>query len=177
VRILARVPGSRLVLKNKAMADPAVRAQAVDFFVARGIAAERIETLSRVPDPRGHLALYGMVDVALDPFPYNGVTTTCEALAMGVPVVALRGATPAGRTAAALVARIGCPELAVDGVDAYVDAAVALAGDRARLVSYRRTLRARLAVSPLGDGAAIAADLTHALRGLWHAWVREIPAG
>lgn len=176
-RILTRVPGSRLVLKNKAMADGTVRAQAVDFFVARGIAAERIETLARVSDPRGHLALYGMLDVALDPFPYNGVTTTCEALAMGVPVVALRGATPAGRTAAAFVARIGCPELAADTVDAYVDAAVALVGDRARLAAYRRTLRARLAVSPLGDGPAIAADLTHALRSLWQGWLRENPAG
>jgi protein O-GlcNAc transferase len=175
--ILRRVPEARLVLKNKAMADPGTRARTLDYFTRQGIQAARIETLARVPDPRGHLGLYGMVDVALDPFPYNGVTTTCEAMAMGVPVVTLMGSTPAGRVAASLVGRIGCPELVAVSLEAYIGIAVALAGDAARRATYRATLRRRLEASPVGDPVVIARGLSDALRGTWAAWCAANPAG
>ncbi len=175
--ILRRVPEARLVLKNKAMADPGTRARTLDFFARQGVVGGRIETLARVPDPRGHLGLYGMIDVALDPFPYNGVTTTCEAMAMGVPVVTLLGSTPAGRTAASLVGRIGCPELVAGSLEAYIGIAVALAGDAARRATYRATLRQRLEASPVGDAPIVARALTDALRGTWAAWCAANPAG
>ncbi len=175
--ILRRVPDARLVFKNKAMADPGTRARTLDFFARQGISAGRIETLSRVPDPRGHLGLYGLVDVALDPFPYNGVTTTCEAMAMGVPVVTLLGSTPAGRTAASLVRHIGCPELVAGSLDAYIGIAVALAGDAAQRRIYRATLRQRLAASPVGNPAVVARGLSDALRGVWAAWCTANTAG
>jgi predicted O-linked N-acetylglucosamine transferase (SPINDLY family) len=175
--ILSRVPGSRLLLKNKAMADPAAREAALAAFAARGIGRERVETLARTADPHAHLALYGDVDVALDPFPYNGVTTTCEALSMGVPVVALRGTTRAGRVAASLLAHAGLPELVADTAESYADIAVALAGDGARRAGYRAGLRATLAASPLGDAHGRARAFGEALRGIWTAWCREIPAG
>ncbi|MBI3505784.1 MAG: tetratricopeptide repeat protein [Proteobacteria bacterium] len=175
--ILGRVPDARLILKNKAMADPATRKRVLDSFVARGIAAARIELLTRVPDPRGHLGLYGLVDVALDPFPYNGVTTTCEAIAMGVPVVALQGTTQAGRVGAALLARIGCPELVASSIETYIGAAVELAGNRTRRVAYRAELRRHLLTSPVGDPAGIARDLVEALRFTWRSWCAANPAG
>ncbi len=175
--ILDRVPGARLLLKNKAMADPTVRAAVRADFERRGIAPARIETCARLADPLGHLALYGEVDVALDPIPYNGVTTTCEALSMGVPVVALAGATRAGRTAASLLAHAGLPELVAATQDAYVDLAVALAGDRARRAAYRSTLRGRLAASALGDAPGHARALAAALRAAWGDRSRENTAG
>jgi predicted O-linked N-acetylglucosamine transferase (SPINDLY family) len=175
--ILGRVPDARLILKNKAMGDPATRAAMRAFFAGRGVDPDRIDAMVRVSDPRGHLALYGLVDIALDPFPYNGVTTTCEALSMGVPVVALRGTTSAGRVGSALLERVGCPELVADTRAAYIARAVELAGDRRRLATYRVTLRDRVAGSPLGDPAKVAQELVAAIRMAWTAWCRENPAG
>ncbi|MBI1246194.1 MAG: tetratricopeptide repeat protein [Alphaproteobacteria bacterium] len=175
--IMSRVPGSRLILKNKAMADTDVRDAAAAFFSARGIGAERIEMLARIEDPLGHLALYGGIDIALDPFPYNGVTTTCEALSMGVPVMALEGATRAGRTAASILTHAECPELIARSPSAYAELAVALAGDRARIAAYRATLRARIQASALGNARLHAEALGTAFRSAWAAWCRENPAG
>ena len=169
-RILALVPGSRLLLKNKAMADPATVACARAAFVAHGIAGARIVCMARTEDPRGHLALYGEVDIALDPFPYNGTTTSLEALAMGVPVVALRGKTHAGRVAAAFVSHIGRANWASDTIDAYIGVAVALANDAATRAAARHALRGELMGSRLGDGAGLA-------RALETAWQQADSAG
>ncbi|MFN7190676.1 MAG: hypothetical protein ACK5U4_04460, partial [Rhodospirillales bacterium] len=125
---------------------------------------------SRIDDLRGHLALYGQIDIALDPFPYNGTTTTCEALAMGVPVVALRGNTPAGRVATAFVARIGRPHWACDSKAAYIAQAVALASDASERRNARQTLRAELARSKLGDARGLALALQNA-------WQQAVSAG
>ncbi len=169
-QILRAVPKATLLLKNKAMADDATAAAARAAFAAHGIDPARIDCRGRIDDPRGHLALYGQIDIALDPFPYNGTTTTCEALAMGVPVVALRGSTPAGRVAAAFVARIGRPHWACDNTDTYIAQAVALANDSGTRRTARQTLRAELGSSPLGDAAGLA-------RALENAWQQAVSAG
>jgi protein O-GlcNAc transferase len=169
-QILRAVPQSTLLLKNKAMADDATANAARAAFAAHGIDPARILCRSRIDDPRGHLALYSHIDVALDPFPYNGTTTTCEALAMGVPVVALRGHTPAGRVAAAFVARIGRPHWACDSKAAYIAQAVALANDASERRNARQTLRNQLAESKLGDAVALA-------RALENAWQQAVSAG
>jgi predicted O-linked N-acetylglucosamine transferase (SPINDLY family) len=124
-----------------------------------------------------HLALYGRVDVALDPFPYNGTTTTCEALWMGVPVVALRGERHAGRVGASLLTAAGLPELIAETADDYVDRAAALAHDRARLAGLRAGMRTRLAASPLCDADGFARRMEAAYRVLWRRWCDgEAPA-
>ncbi|MCA3261387.1 MAG: tetratricopeptide repeat protein [Telmatospirillum sp.] len=169
-QILRRVPQATLLFKNKAMADEATAAAARAAFAAHGIDPARILCRGRVEDPRGHLALYGHIDIALDPFPYNGTTTTCEALAMGVPVIALRGNTPAGRVAAAFVARIGRPHWACDGKASYIAQAVALALDVGTRAKARQTLRAELTGSKLGDATALA-------RTLETAWQQAFSAG
>ena len=169
-QILREVPQATLLFKNKAMADAATAAAAKAAFAAHGIDPARIACRGRIDDPRGHLAHYGRVDIALDPFPYNGTTTTCEALAMGVPVVALRGATPAGRVAAAFVARIGRPQWACDSKAAYIAQAVALAHDAGERRNARQTLRAELAGSKLGDAVGLA-------RALETAWQQAVSAG
>jgi protein O-GlcNAc transferase len=173
-RLLARLPTARLLLKGKPFAEAATRAIYLDRLAERGVAADRIELVGWLPE-REHLALYDRVDIALDPFPYNGTTTTCEALWMGVPVVTLRGDRHAARVGASLLTQIGLSDLIADSPEAYMEIAVALAGDLARLADLRRSLRPRMAASPLCDAPAFARKVEAAYRTMWRRWC-ETPA-
>ncbi|MBL9030773.1 MAG: tetratricopeptide repeat protein [Phycisphaerae bacterium] len=166
-RALAAVPGSRLLLKGRWLGEPGPAARMRERFAARGVAPDRVECLSETRDPREHLALYGRVDVALDPTPYNGTTTTCEALWMGVPVVSLVGRLHAGRVGLSLLTAAGVPEWAAPTAERFAEIAADLARDRARLADLRRSLRARVASSRLGDVAAMARDVEDALERVW----------
>jgi len=167
--LLTRLPAARLLLKSKAFADEGTRAFYLDRLSARGVTAQRVDLVAWLPEP-DHLAAYGRVDIALDPFPYNGTTTTCEALWMGVPVVALRGDRHAGRVGASLLTQLGETDLIAGSVEEYVETAVALAGDPARLADLRRLLRPRMAASPLCDAAAFARKIEAAYRAMWKDW-------
>ena len=169
-RILAAVPGSRLLIKFHQLADPPTGTRYRERFTAHGIAADRIALEPGIGDWAAHMARYGAVDIGLDPFPYNGTTTTCEALWMGVPVVTLCGDRHAARVGASLLTRLGLQALVAGDPDAYVATAVALAGDRARLGALRAGLRARFATSPLGDPAGFARAVEAAYRDIWIAW-------
>jgi predicted O-linked N-acetylglucosamine transferase (SPINDLY family) len=169
-RLLVRLPEARLLLKGRQFGDAATRALFLARLGERGVAADRVELLAWLPDVAAHLAVYHRIDVALDPFPYNGATTTCEAMWMGVPVVTLRGDRHAGRVGASLLSQVGLNDLIADTVGEYVDIAVALASDRERLADLRRSLRSRMAVSPLCDGPAFARKLEAAFRRMWLGW-------
>jgi predicted O-linked N-acetylglucosamine transferase (SPINDLY family) len=164
--ILQRVPGSRLVIESRTLADPETRERYDALFTAEGIEPGRVELVPWIASTAGHLGAYGRVDIALDPFPYNGTTTTCEALWMGVPVVTLRGDRHAGRVGASLLTRVGLTEWIAETGDAYVDTAVALAGSPDRLASLRRELRQRMADSTLCDPETITHDVEAAYRRL-----------
>jgi predicted O-linked N-acetylglucosamine transferase (SPINDLY family) len=110
------------------------------------------------------------VDIGLDPFPYNGTTTTCEALWMGAPVVTLRGDRHAGRVGASLLSQIGLTDLIAYSVEEYVEIALALAGNPGRLDDLHRALRLRMAASPLCDGRAFARKMEAAFRTMWQYW-------
>jgi hypothetical protein len=127
--ILKRVASSRLLLKSKPLADEDSRRRVEDLFAGHGIAAERLEMMGWVASA-SHLAVYGRIDIALDPFPYGGTTTTCEALWMGVPVVTLAGDRHSGRVGLSLLGKLGLDDLAASSPEDYVERAVALAGDR-----------------------------------------------
>jgi predicted O-linked N-acetylglucosamine transferase (SPINDLY family) len=170
VRILAAVPDSRLMLKSHQLADAPTRELVRSRFTAAGIAPERILVEPGISNWAGHMAAYGTLDVALDPFPYNGTTTTCEALWMGVPVIALRGDRHAGRVGASLLTRLGLDALIAGDIDDYVAKAVALIGDRERLTALRGAQRARFVASALGDPAGFARDVEAAYREIWRAW-------
>jgi len=173
--LLVQLPTARLSLKGKAFADAATCALFRERLGKRGLAAPRLDLAAYVPQAE-HFAAYGRVDIALDPFPYNGTTTTCEALWMGVPVVTLKGDRHAGRVGASLLTQVGLTDLIAGSVDEYVEIAAALAGDSARLSALRRSLRPRMAASTLCDSPAFARKIEAAYRTMWKAWC-EAPAG
>nr|MBI3614212.1 tetratricopeptide repeat protein [Nitrospirota bacterium] len=168
-RILLHVPRSRLVLKDRNFADAAHRLGCLELFGRCGIEEDRIELLART-SIYDYFALYGRVDIGLDPFPYNGCTTTCDTLWMGVPVVTLAGVMSYSRFGVSLLSNLGLEELIATTPDAYVEKAVGLAKDLTRLAALRETLRQRMAGSPLCDAKAFAQGVERAYRDMWKRW-------
>lgn len=169
-RLLAAVPGSRLLLKGRGLGEEAVQERYRARFAAAGLPAERVELLERTDGLVEHLALYHRVDIALDTFPYHGTTTTCEALWMGCPVVTRQGDRHAARVGASLLHALGHSEWVADDADGYVALAAALASDRSRLAALRAGLREEVRRSPLLDHAGQAERFGAALRQCWAAW-------
>ncbi len=169
-RVLEAVPGSRLVIKGSPFTNADIRLRFVQHFAAEGIGEDRLELLAQLPSRQDYMAIYNRVDIVLDSFPYNGGTTTCEALWMGVPVVTLRGDRSVSRMAAGMLAQVGLSDLAADSEADYVAIAARLAGDADRLAELRAGLRPRMADSPLCDAAAFARDMEAAYRGMWRRW-------
>jgi protein O-GlcNAc transferase len=171
--ILHQVPEARLVLKSAGTGDPDTRAALEAAFGAVGIGPERLGILAPAPEAREHLALYNEVDIALDPFPYNGTTTTCEALWMGVPVITLTGDRHAGRVGASLLAAIGFAAGVAATTEDYVLTARLLATQPELLATCRRNLRNSLARSPLGDHTGHARAIEEAYRAVWQIWCEQ----
>lgn len=176
-RLLRAVPRSRLRLKATGLGEAATAAWVRERLTRLAIAPERLELLDRTPGVNSHLMLYHGVDIALDTFPYNGTTTTCEALWMGVPVVTLRGDRHAARVGASLLTAIGRSEWIGDDADDYVKIATALAHDPAAREKHRAGLRDAITSSALGDHAAQAARFGQALRDCWRTRCRQAAAG
>lgn len=175
-RILAAVPESRLLLKARQLADEAVRSRLTGFFETRGVSADRLLLLGHVARD-AHLATYGQVDIGLDPFPYPGITTTVEALWMGVPVVSLAGTTFMARQGVGLLTHAGLEDWLADSAEAYVATAVRHAADIEGLARLRAGLRSRLQASPVFDQHAFADDFEAMLRQLWRNWCAGQAAG
>jgi protein O-GlcNAc transferase len=168
-RLLGECAGARLVLRSHGLGDEAVSRRYRKMFSREGIEPARIDLL----DSCGHgelLSGYGEIDIALDPFPYSGGLTTCEALWMGVPVVTLAGERLASRHSASHLSNAGLPELIAATPDQYVAVARDLAGDTGRLAELRAGLRERVACSPLGNGELFTRNLLGLLRGVWQHW-------
>jgi predicted O-linked N-acetylglucosamine transferase (SPINDLY family) len=172
--ILREIPRSRLVLKNRRFDDPAVIARYRNLFAGQSIDPDRV-TFGGWSPRADLLAAYQRVDIALDPFPYNGGLTTCEALWMGVPVVTCPGETFASRHSLAHLTAAGFTETIARDLDDYVDIAVALAADLPRLGALRSSLRSRVAVSPLCDGRRFAGHFAELMREVWRRWCAGAP--
>lgn len=169
-RLLARLPTARLLLKARPFADAAVRSRLTAAFEAHGVTPDRLSLLPHAALDRHHLETYGQVDIALDTWPYQGVTTTCEALWMGVPVVSRCGASAVSRQSLTLLPAVGLGHLALPEEDAWVDACVALSRDVPALKALRHGLRARMAASPLMDAEGFARAFEDAMHGEWRRW-------
>ncbi len=165
--ILHRVPNSRLLLKARQLADPETNEIFLRRFQAHGVPVERLRIFGPTEATPEHLARYSEIDIALDPFPFGGATTSCEALWMGVPVVTLRGDRHASRVGASLLHRVGLPELVADSVEALVEKAAELAADGDRLVGLRLELRDRLRASSVLDSVRVTRELEAALLREW----------
>lgn len=172
-QILKKVAGSRLLLKAQSFSDEPTRQRISEAFGEAGIDANRIELLSRTEGTAKHLSLYDRIDIALDPFPYNGTTTTCEALWMGVPVVTLEGTSHAARVGASLLHAAELNHLIGHSSEQYVRIAAKLAADRNRLASLRVSMRARLETSPLRDEIDYTRRLESAYRTMWESWCNK----
>ncbi len=169
-KVLQAVPQSRLLVKSKPLFDPQVRADVAQRFAANGVPADRLVLNAQQEGLNEHLASYREVDIALDTFPYNGATTTCEALWMGVPVVSLRGATHASRMGDSILGAAGMGDCVTRSDEEFVAKCVALAGDLAALASLRSDLRQRLRASPLMDAAGFTRNLEALYREMWRDW-------
>lgn len=172
--ILNGVPGSRLMLKTKPLADAGARDLVLQAFAQNGIAPDRLALSGWTEDTAGHLARYSDIDIALDTFPYHGTTTTCEALWMGVPVVTCAGEIHASRVGVSLLSSIGLDELVASSMDGYVESAISLAHDVPRLCRLRSALRARMTTSAITDKARIAREVESAYRTMWVRFVGQM---
>jgi predicted O-linked N-acetylglucosamine transferase (SPINDLY family) len=175
--ILRAAPSSKLLMKSGGLTEPLVQQEMRRTFQRMGIDPQRLDLRGNCPLRLEHLKMFSDMDIALDTYPYNGTTTTCEALWMGVPVVSLIGPDHLSRVGLSLLSNIGLGDLAAVDQDQYVRSAVELAGDRQRLAELRSSLRQRMRSSPLMDGPAYARQIERAYRQMWQAWCDSISAG
>jgi predicted O-linked N-acetylglucosamine transferase (SPINDLY family) len=163
---LKSLPQARLLLHaNSGSHRDGVRT----LFAEHGVAAERLTFADRVSRAE-YSRLYHRIDVALDPFPYGGGTTTCDALWMGVPVVSLAGQTAVGRGGFSILSNVGLADLVAYDPKQYVRIAVELANDLPRLCELRATLRDRMQRSPLMNAPRFARNVEAAYREMWRRW-------
>jgi predicted O-linked N-acetylglucosamine transferase (SPINDLY family) len=166
-QLLVRLPTARLFLKARSLADPDTATGVREVFKRHGVAADRLTLCSDELSVAAHQSLYHGVDIALDPFPYNGTTTTCEALWMGVPVITLAGQTHVSRVSASLLTHLGRPEWIAHSEDQYVEKCAALAADLPQLAGLRAGQRELMRLSPLCDAARFTTQLEAVCRELW----------
>jgi len=169
-RILRAVPGSRLIIKNPALGGNTTQQTIQKAFTELGVAPERLDLLGHDPSRKAHLERYWSIDIGLDTFPYNGTTTTCEALWMGVPVVTLAGRTHAGRVGVSLMSNLKLTEFISRTPEDYITTAARLASNREHLEALRKELRSCMAVSSLMDGQRFTKNLEQAYRVMWQDW-------
>jgi predicted O-linked N-acetylglucosamine transferase (SPINDLY family) len=173
VRILETLPGARLALTNlREGSQQLIR----ERFAAHGLASQRLHLHGRL-DRREFYEVLSGIDVALDPFPYAGTTTTCEALWLGIPVISLRGPSSVSRSGHALLKGVGLENLAAGDRNEYIALATGLARNIDRLDTLRAGMRARLATSALSDEAGMARDIETAYRHMWRAWCMQDQTG
>ena len=171
--VLNAVPGSRLLLKATSSKDPEAQAIVRSGLEQHGVDPKRVSFAEYRSTPASHLSIYNDVDIALDTFPYNGTTTTCEALWMGVPVVTLKGERHASRVGASLLRTVGLEACVAESPEDYVLTAKLMAEHRGILKTTRRTLRETVLRSPLCDNKAHTRTLEDAFRATWQIWCEQ----
>jgi predicted O-linked N-acetylglucosamine transferase (SPINDLY family) len=169
--VMREIPASRLLLHAS---QGSHRQAARELLSREGVNPDRLSFVDRLPAEE-YLRLYHQIDIALDPFPYSGGTTSCDALWMGVPVVSLSGAMAAGRQTATLLHNIGLSELLADSQERYIEIAKDLARDLPRLSQMRAGLRQRMQASPLMDEPRFTRNVEAAYREMWRQWCATTP--
>jgi predicted O-linked N-acetylglucosamine transferase (SPINDLY family) len=165
-KILHAVPTSRLILKLPTLDTDTNKYH--ELFIKEGISKERIEFYQRSPSFEEHLNLYNIIDICLDPFPYNGATTTCEALWMGVPVITLLGNCHVGRVGASILTNIGLTDFIANDINNYIKLAVDMSNNTKYLKEIRRNLREQMQKAPLCNAPSFASDVERAYQNIWY---------
>jgi hypothetical protein len=168
-QLLESIPDSSLVLKANASGDTSTQELLRRRMLRAGLNPERVHWLPFMATSRDHLHQYAQIDIALDCFPNGGCTTTCEALWMGVPVITLTGRSYVSRMSTAVLHGAGLPEWCAASPQAYLDLAIAQAGELSRLRQSRHHWRRQVQTNPLGD----AADLMQHLEGAFSALYQQ----
>jgi len=166
-RVLKSVPNSRLSLKARQLNDLVICEKTLQRFASCGIAPDRLLLSGTFASADDHLAAYNKIDIALDTFPYPGVTTSVEALWMGVPVLSLRGDRFLSRTAESIAHNAGLSDWVAADEDDYVAKAVSFTSSLERLATLRAGLRQQVLASPLFDAPRFARNFEDALWGMW----------
>ena len=166
-RILSAVPNSKMILSSTKFEE--TNRRILNQFNTAGISPDRIQLLRMLLPPGIH-ARYNTIDIALDPSPFNGHTTTCDAAWMGCPTVTLSGQIYAHRYGGSVLRNLDLPDLATESEEAYITAAVNLANDLTRLANIRSTLRFTMQKSLITDGPKFTRNLEHAYREMWRIW-------
>jgi predicted O-linked N-acetylglucosamine transferase (SPINDLY family) len=162
--ILVAVPKSRLIIH----ASPGAHLNDIARRMERaGVEASRVLFIGKQPWA-AYMQTYAEIDIALDPFPYAGGITTCDALWMGVPAVTLSGETAVGRGGRSILSNLGLMELIAFSPDQYARIAIDLAQDRDRITDLRDRMQDRMLASPLMDAPRFARDMEAAYRQMWH---------
>ena len=165
-KLLLNLPQAQLYLKYKAFGDDGVRKRYQEIFSRNGVDLSRVRFAGASPRQQ-YLATYQEIDIGLDPFPFNGCTTTMESLWMGVPVITLRGDRYVGHMGETILKHLGLEENITDSEEAYIDRAISLASNLPALNEIRGNLRSKLITSPLCDGAGFTQCLETAYRNIW----------
>lgn len=169
-KLVVAVPGSRLFLKSMALAMPATRERVLAYLGVRGVERGRVDLEGETKGKSEHMLMYGRVDIALDPWPYNGTTTTVEAMYMGVPVVTIAGNSHVSRVGVSLLSNVGIPELVASDESDYFNKCIALASDQARRIDLRGRLREMVTSSVLCDHVGFTRRLEAHYRQAWRDW-------
>ena len=168
-KILHAIPNSQLILKGSQLKHDTT--QFIKLFNKEGISEDQIKLYGMLPNKDDHLKLYNAIDIGLDPFPFNGATTTCEALWMGVPVITLLGDRHVARVGASILTNIGLTDFIAQDIDDYVELAIKMAANTDYLQETRQGLRERMESSPLCNGKSFACDIENAYQDMWNKYV------
>jgi tetratricopeptide (TPR) repeat protein len=168
--VLLQTPGSRLILRYRGQERERIARDIGQHLEQKGVTADRLELLGHASSVVEQLTGYNRMDIALDTFPYNGTTTTCEALWMGVPVLSLAGQTHVARVGASLLTAVGLPALIAESAQEYVEKAVTLANNIDLLDALRSRLRGMVSASPLCDHLGFTRRLEETYRMAWTRW-------
>jgi len=164
--IVKTIPGSKLVIKNKPFNDKNVINNYCKLFTSQGIDRDRLFLKGHSSSIEAHLSEYNNIDIALDTFPYNGTTTTCEALLMGTPVITLPGSRHAGRVGGSILSQVGLTELIANNRENYIGTAIRLSKDIQYIKKLNQILQ-RNFQSLLCNGPAFTRSLETAYQDMW----------
>jgi predicted O-linked N-acetylglucosamine transferase (SPINDLY family) len=172
---MTAVPNSRLLMKARGLQNAEVADRIAAQFQLHHVDPARLTLIGHEKTTASHLARYHQIDIALDPFPYQGTTTTCEALYMGVPVITQTGSTHASRVGASILTTIGQPNWIAHSAEQFTRIAKELAEDQTKLAAHRARLRGQFINSPMTDAEGLARKLEAAFAVMWKSWTQLHP--